>query len=234
LFNETRAAVKQNGLWGYIDQDGQAITPCVYRSPRFFNRGYAIVEPTDRPEGEVVIDSEGNTVLDPGPFRIEQHKDDLFFVGPLAQGENSPTTLGRWAVYRKNACLVDFMAIRENVDDELKEALERMKADLRKRIYAMDLSSYLALFPEMIDETDLIEAGLWDHPVRVTHPVTRFEEILTDSEHGRIGWAYPSSASLFDMTKELPVMFKKTDGETLSLGITIDDLVLEKREHRMV
>jgi hypothetical protein len=29
-------------------------------------------------------------------------------------------------------------------------------------------------------------------------------------------------------------MFKKTDGETLSLGITIDDLVLEKREHRMV
>lgn len=228
LFHHHRAAVKKAGLWGYIDQDGRTIAPPVYSQVGFFNDGYAVVTPADSPGCDAVIDMNGNTVLDSGLGQIEHYKDDLFFIQLPDHDQTRRTELGKWAVYKRHTVLVDFVDIRKNVETELKEALKQRTDKLRKQIDTLDLRSYLALFPAMTGEKDLVDAGLWYRPVRVKKPVKRFADILKDSKNGMIGWFYPSSADMFDMKTELPVMFDKKNGETLVLGIPLDDLELNK------
>ena len=42
-FNEGRAAVKQNGKWGYIDQTGTLVVPCEYDFAGYFSGGVSVV-----------------------------------------------------------------------------------------------------------------------------------------------------------------------------------------------
>jgi hypothetical protein len=108
-----------------------------------------------------------------------------------------------------------------NIAQELKE-----KIDLTK----IELVDYLRLFPTPTCQRDLERMGLWHAKVWVMEVPSHYESILKESQSGTIGWSYPVSADIFDMDIELPVIFEKTNGETLSLGVDAKLLVLEKEE----
>ena len=108
-----------------------------------------------------------------------------------------------------------------NIAQELKE-----KIDLAK----IELVDYLRLFPTPTCQRDLEHMGLWHAKVWVMEVPSHYESILKESQSGTIGWSYPVDADIFDMGVELPVMFEKTNGETLSLGVDAKLLVLETEE----
>ena len=63
LFNDTTyAAVKIDGLWGFVDKDGKVVIPAQYEEARSFANGMAAVK-VDGQWG--FIDMEGNIVIEP-------------------------------------------------------------------------------------------------------------------------------------------------------------------------
>ena len=88
---ENRIAVKKNGKWGYLDENGKAVTDFVYdtaevgtdgrwRSSRMyaFTNGYAVVRQGD---SFGLIDKDGNTIVEPTFQGVSQVRDDgLFFI----------------------------------------------------------------------------------------------------------------------------------------------------------
>ena len=60
-FKDGRLAVKRNGLWGFVDQDGVEVIPCRFRRVNPFSEGYATVQ-HKRQWG--VIDREGKVVVE--------------------------------------------------------------------------------------------------------------------------------------------------------------------------
>lgn len=53
-FSENRAAVTLNNLNGYIDNKGNQITPCIYKSNNAFFQGFTLVKSIDQEEVEVI------------------------------------------------------------------------------------------------------------------------------------------------------------------------------------
>ncbi|WMJ72005.1 WG repeat-containing protein [Cytophagaceae bacterium ABcell3] len=73
-FSESRALVKRNGLYGYIDLLGKEITPCQFGEPPLdpmdcrFSEGLALARFGNEDEGNLhYIDSQGKAVIE-GPF----------------------------------------------------------------------------------------------------------------------------------------------------------------------
>ncbi|MDD5387488.1 MAG: hypothetical protein PHQ22_09885 [Sulfuricurvum sp.] len=56
--------------------------------------------------------------------------------------------------------------------------------------------------------------------------IERYREFLTNPTQGHIGWEYPVSGDIFDFEVELPVVFEKIDGGSVSLEIRFEDLKL--------
>lgn len=61
-FTDGYAAVKQGGLWGFVDVDGTMVLPCKYADARSFSFGLAAVKVGDKwgyidPEGKLVIEA---------------------------------------------------------------------------------------------------------------------------------------------------------------------------------
>lgn len=75
-FREGLAAVQRNGLWGYIDKDGNEVIPCQYESAEYFNNSRAIVS-----KGGLYgcIDTKGNEVV-PFEYGWIHHYTDYFTV----------------------------------------------------------------------------------------------------------------------------------------------------------
>lgn len=107
----------------------------------------------------------------------------------------------------------------ENLSDELKERLNLAK---------VDLEDYMTLFDTPKTEQDLRKIGLWSTKVGVLDVPSAYSEII-EEHSGNIEWEYPVSADVFDMHVELPVIFKKRDGEYVTLGIKHENIVLEDR-----
>ena len=57
---------------------------------------------------------------------------------------------------------------------------------------------------------------------------SQYKDLIGEQESYIIGWAYPSSASMFDMSVELPVLFSKKDGTELTLGIGLEGLIWQE------
>ena len=107
----------------------------------------------------------------------------------------------------------------------LKNLICEQKRALQSRRYTLPLKEYVALFDDTITtHKDLEDIGLWYHPVKVRKIPLQYKDIIEEQETYIIGWSYPSSASMFDMSVELPVMFSKKDGTELTLGIKLEDL----------
>lgn len=92
----------------------------------------------------------------------------------------------------------------------------------------IELEDYMQLLDTPSTQTDLEAIGLWGAKVGVMEVPSGYEEIIEDSSTGTIGYSYPVSADIFDMRVELPVEFKKTNGEYVTLGIEHKYLILQK------
>ncbi|MDD2651479.1 MAG: hypothetical protein PHX44_00315 [Sulfurimonas sp.] len=99
----------------------------------------------------------------------------------------------------------------------------KAKIDLSK----IELSSYLELIPTLKTQSDLMNYGLWGAKVWAMEVPSGYEEILADANMGTIEWNQYCSADIFDMSIELPVNFKKKNGEYVSVGIKHEYLTLD-------
>jgi len=236
-------------LWGYIDKKCQEIISPQYDDWNFFNDGYTVVQKEGR---DVAIDDKGNSLIPSVYQTIKHYREGIFFVQndkgwAALKGKHflvdfvNPETLLDEAFVKTHLPRY----YRENIGQEeletylnletVKKAsyvlqclMKNNKLTLQSQRYTLTLQGYLALFDTITIQKDLEEAGLWWHPVKVKKIPTHYEDIIKQEDSYIIGWSYPASASLFDMTVELPVMFTKVDGSSLGLGITLEDLVLVK------
>jgi len=220
-------------LWGYIDKVCNEVISPRFKEYGFFNDGYAILKEDGK---EFVIDEKGEIVISPLYEVIVHHKDDYFFVKDGKKG----------AVFKRGEIYIDFFDLKEkhallgdsysNFSEEelfeplLRYLLKRRKSVLHDKLYKMDLKEYVGLFDTFKSQMDLVEAGLWWHPVKVKELPRHYEEMIKKEPYYIIGWSYPASAGMFDLTSELPVMFDKKDGSSLTLGIEMEKLELVKKE----
>lgn len=111
-----------------------------------------------------------------------------------------------------------------NIDEELKERIDFSK---------IELQDYMKLNVTPQNEEDLAFMGLWNAKVAVLKIPTDFDEIIDENSSGVIRYSYPITADIFNMNKELPIEFKKKDGEYICLGIEFKYLILYK-EYREI
>ncbi len=217
-------------LWGYIDNRCQELISPKFKNFGSFNSSYAIIKEDDK---EFVIDLKGDVIIEPKDEII--HYDELFFI----------RVDKKWAVYKGSKIYIDFIDTQKKIeklkkeknlkDEELFEYLKKSyctqtgymwlnantpeeillrfaivgkKRELHKRMHQLPLKEYIKLYDTFTTDKDLREAGLWGKKVKIK-----------DAKVGNIGWNYPASASLYDMSKELPV-----DG----FGVALEELELLK------
>ena len=220
------------GLWGYIDKASREIIPCRYEDWGFFNDGYTIVKKDGRP---MVIDISGHTVISPVYRKIEHYKSGYFFV---------QNDTGEWALFYEGEMVVDFVdpdkepktpKTHESIYDDCMDTdyqrvlISRLREIERRKLhrrYELPLKEYMKLFPTPAGMGDLERMGLLYHRVEILDLPDAYKDLI-ESEDGYIGWEYPSTASIFDMSEELPVMLTKKDGTVLSLGISFGKLQLK-------
>ena len=219
-------------LWGYIDKECQEVISPKYKEYGFFNDGYAALREDDK---YFVINETGDVIIEPKYKTIEHYEYDYFFV----EDER-----GWWAVFVKDKIYIDFIdipAMEETPEfnnfpyvttrDEkyyivLCHAMQEKTKSLQSKKYKLPIKEYIALFEPIRSEKNLREIGLFGTKVKVKKIPKEYTDIIKKEEFYTIGWNYPSSASMFDMTMELPVMFTKVDGSDLTLRIGLEDLVL--------
>jgi len=236
-------------LWGYIDKIGKEVIATQYDDWQFFNDGYTVVPKEAK---EIVIDETGKRVITSDYDNIRQYKEGIFFVqkdkkwAALRADEVLVDFLNPDELLDANFMKAHLPRYypEEAVQEEL-ESYQNLEADhkadyvlqcllrdnkqaLLSKRYTLTLPEYIALFDTFMTQSDLAEAGIWWHPVKVKKLPKHYEDIIKKEETYTIGWNYPASASMFDMTVELPVMFTKVDGSSLGLGIVLEDLELVK------
>ncbi len=124
-------------------------------------------------------------------------------------------------VETKERLQVNKKSIFPNIPVELKEKINLTKIELK---------DYMKLFSQLKSQNDLKNIGLWGQKVGVMKVPSYYVNMIEDSSTGIIQWHYPISASIFDMSIELPIQFIKKDGSSLILGIEHRFLILEDRE----
>jgi hypothetical protein len=121
---------------------------------------------------------------------------------------------------------------KERLSISQEKTFPNIPLELKKKINLskIELKDYIKLFPILQTKRDLQNIGLWEAKVAVMQVPDLYEEIIEDSNSGYISWSHPVSADIYNMSIELPVRFKKKNGEYVSLGIKFEYLVLEDRE----
>lgn len=76
-FSEGLAAIKQNGLWGYVNLMGEIVIPCQYTFAMSFSEGMAVVTLNSR---EGFIDKKGNLVVPFNHFFANDFREGLAVV----------------------------------------------------------------------------------------------------------------------------------------------------------
>jgi hypothetical protein len=153
--------------------------------------------------------------------------DSIYLAGYLI-GALIPMVIG-YFLFRLRASEVSNTSLKVKNKEEIKNLLDNEHDSNKDNI---SLVEYVKPFDTFQSQRDLEDAGLWWHEVHVKQIPECFEDIIKKEDSYTIGWQYPSSASMFDMSVELPIMFTKVDGTDLSLGIALEDLELKvtKRE----
>ena len=116
----------------------------------------------------------------------------------------------------------------EMVDLDTNEKIEAYQKRSKINPSKLDMEDYVPLFPTPQDAQDLIKMGLWGAKVGVLEVPSHYRSV-TDDTTGVIRWDYPVSGDIFDMSVELPVQFKKRDGEFVTVGIKYEYIILEDR-----
>lgn len=123
--------------------------------------------------------------------------------------------------------------LKENelLEINYERAFPNIKYEFKQRIdlSKLELEDYMFLHKTPKSKSDLEALNLWGAKVGVHKVPDNYEEILEDSQSGIIQWNQYCSADIFDMNVELPINFKKKNGDYVSLGIHPKYLVLEKK-----
>ncbi len=119
---------------------------------------------------------------------------------------------------------------QETLQSYERKKFPQLDLDIKKQINLekIELSEYMELMDTPQSEADLQKLGLWNAQVGVMEVPSHYEELLEDSSSGTISFSYPITSDIFDMKVELPVTFKKKDGDFVTIGIRHAHLLLEE------
>ena len=198
-------------LMHFVLKDGRYIYPKDYPVNNPYRYGYMIVFNQHALKGVYDVDSDNLKI----PFEYS----DIELFGNLAQLCKDGKTYEVIDLDTDETVEKNTQKILPNITDALKDKLNLSK---------VDLEDYITLFDTAKTEQDLVKMGLWNVKVGVLEVPSGFGEIIEENT-GTIAWAYPNSADMFDMSVELPVVFKKKNGEEVTLGIKHEDMILEDR-----
>lgn len=140
--------------------------------------------------------------------------------------------INRYTPYKNTALSSDQKKlILAYLDDKEYLVIQKQREAINQKLYTLPLAEYIKLFDTFKSETDLQEAGLWGKEVSVKEGerIAGYKHLLKDHTKGTIGWSYPVTASIFDMSVEIPVVFEKIDGDEISLGIPLELVELHKK-----
>ena len=233
-------------LWGYTDKQDKEIIAPQYDDYAPFNFGYTVVSKEGK---DMVIDEKGRVIIEPHYLKIVHDEDGYFFVkgdkgwALFKEGELQSDFLDveaildeafvrkhlpRWMTEEDEVAHAVEETLTMEEEEKAAFVLKHLRSDqkrvLQTKRYTLPLKEYIALFDTLKSQKDLEEAGLWYHPVKVRSIPPQYKDTIEEQETYIIGWSYPSGASMFDMSAELPVMFSKKDGTELTLGIGLEDL----------
>lgn len=225
LFNDGMAAVQcpDTGLWGYINRQGETLIPPRFLNSNFFNHGLAFVQKPSSPNDWYAINKQGEIVT--GPWRTIDHGRRNMIV---VQDEHN-----RWALLdTAGQVKLDPQTLPDGLDED--ERLQQLDDAYRTQRQALIESLMDAPLPQRVaelnpqSERDLAEIGLWRRAVSVSALPEHWRALIDPNVAPRIGWAYPVSASVFDLAQEAPITFTKQDGATVTIGIPWHDVRLAK------
>lgn len=198
-------------LMHFVLHKGKYIYPKDYPVNNPYRYGYMVVYNKNGLQGIYDVDSDSLKI----PF--EYSSIELF--GNLVQLSKDGETYEIIDLDTDETIQKNTQKILPNITEELKDKLNFAK---------VDLEDYITFFETAKTEQNLVEMGLWNAKVGVVKLPSGCDEIIEDNI-GNIGWEYPVSADMFDMSIELPVIFKKKNGEYVTLGIKHEDIILEDR-----
>jgi len=198
-------------LMHFVFKDGRYIYPSNYGVDNPYRYGYMVVFNQNGLKGVYDIDSDSLKI----PFEYS----NIELLGNLAQLSKESKDYEIWDLDTDKILQKSSKKVLPDISDELKDKLNFSK---------VDLEDYIRFFKTAKTEQDLIKMGLWNANVGVVKVPSTYSSIIRNNS-GVIRWEYPVSADIFDMSVELPIMFKKTDGKYVTLGINHEDIILEDR-----
>ena len=188
-------------LMHFVLKDGRYIYPQDYPVNSPYRFGYMVVHNKNGLQGVYDIDNDRLKV----PIVYE----DIKLFANIAELSKDG----------KNYEMIDL-----DRDERIEASSKRGKINPSK----LDIEDYIPLFPTPKNAQDLVKMGLWDAKVGVLEVPSHYRVVIEDTT-GVIRWDYPVSADIFDMSVELPVQFKKRDGEFVTVGIKHEYIILEDR-----
>lgn len=243
---------KTTKLWGYINKECKEIISPRFKNYGFFNHGFAVIEENSK---KSLINLKGDIIIKEKDD-IYSYEDELFFVKDnekYAVFKKDKIYIDFIDLNSK----INEIKKQNNLNDEelivhlqveycrrtfyftgednpfyilLRIMIKNKKQDLQKQMYTLPLKEYITLFDTFTSEKSLSEAGLLGRSVSVKNCeiIQRYKDVIEDTTKAVIGWEYPSSAGMFALDIELPLVFTKKDGESLSLGVRFEYLELVK------
>lgn len=243
---------KTTKLWGYINKECTEIISPRFKNYGFFNDGFAVIEENNK---KSLINLKGD-ILIKEKDDICSYEDELFFVKDdekYAVFKKDKIYIDFIDLNSK----INEIKKQNNLNDEeliihlqeeycrrtfyftgeenpfyilLRIMIKNKKADLQKQMYNLPLKEYIALFDTFTSQKSLSEARLLGRSVCVKdcEIIQRYNDVINDTTNAVIGCEYPSSAGMFALDIELPLVFTKKDGESLSLGVRFEYLELIK------
>ncbi len=220
-----------NGLWGYLDNNGAVAIPPAFQVAGFFSRGVAKVAIAPNKFG--LIDPLGNWVIPPQwadiwpeAARCYVVEDDAGLVGAInPEGKIIVSLRPRAEVYDATNTAVTCLGLydRDIVDCVMSLWRQELKLHVDTAKKSGSLSTLEGAFDPDASYADLSETGVWGMKVRVTRDKT--EGILQPKagECGHIFTQYPVSLSTFDLSLEAPVAGLATQPNAI-IGVLWKDL----------
>jgi len=169
-----------------------------------------------------VFDENGNM----GVYDVEQDKlvlpiiyKHIYLLGNLAEISIDNKEFKTYNLDTQRTILTINEKYFPHLSFKIKEYLNIEKVELKDIVKIFSIKT----------RYDLEELGLWGAEVAVSQLSNQYEEIIEDSDIGTVMWNHYCSADIYDMSIELPINFKKKNGDYISLGIKPHYLYLEDR-----
>lgn len=198
-------------LMHFVLNDDKFIYPKDYSKNSKYRFGYT-----------KVFDENGNI----GVYDVEQDKlilpiiyKHIYLLGNLAEISINNKEFKTYNLDAQKTILTINEKYFPHLSFKIKEYLNIEKVELKDIVKIFSIKT----------RYDLEELGLWGEEVAVSQISNQYKDIIEDSDTGTIMWNHYCSADIYDMSIELPINFKKKNGDYISLGIKPHYLYLEDR-----